>query len=183
MSRVYTRTGDDGTTGQLFGGRVAKGGELVEALGDIDEAVSALGVARADCADESIAQILLGVQRELFILAADLSVNPSHRDRLKPGISLTEPSMVTGLERLIDELTEQHPLRPVFLVPGTTRLEAALDFARTVVRRAERHMLRAKDAGHVVSEQAQQYLNRLSDLVFVLARQAADGAEEPVSHA
>ncbi len=182
MARVYTKTGDDGTTGQLYGGRVAKGGELVEALGDIDEAVSTLGVARAGCPDPQIAEILLRVQRELFIVAADLSVNPSHRDRLKPGISLAEASMVTGLERLIDDLTREHPLRPVFLVPGTTPLEAAIDVARTVVRRAERHTLRAKEAGHVVSEHAQKYLNRLSDLVFVLARQAAEGAEEPVSH-
>ena len=192
MSRVYTRTGDDGTTGQLFGGRIPKGGELVEALGDIDEAVSTLGIARAVCADEPsegervaevrIAEILLRIQRELFIVAADLSVNPSHRDRLKSGISLVEPQMVSAIERLIDELTEEHPLRPVFLVPGTTRLEAAIDCARTVVRRAERHALQAKAAGHVVSDDVQQYLNRLSDLVFVLARQATLGAEEPVSH-
>lgn len=182
MSRVYTKTGDDGTTGQLFGGRVAKGGELVEALGDIDEAVSALGVARAGCADVRIAEILLRVQRELFIVGADLSVNPKHRDRLKPGISLVEPEMVTGLEHLIDELTTEQPLKPVFLVPGSTPLEGAIDFARTVVRRAERHTLRAKDAGHTVSEPVQHYLNRLSDLVFVLARRAAAGTEEPVSH-
>ncbi len=182
MARVYTKTGDDGTTGQLYGGRVPKGGELVEALGDIDEAVSALGIARAACADAGVAEILLGVQRELFIVGADLSVNPTHRDRLKPGISLAEPSMVSGLEQTIDELTEEQPLKPVFLVPGTTPLEAALDFARTVVRRAERHTLRAKEAGHVVSEDVQHYLNRLSDLVFVLARRAADGAQEPVSH-
>lgn len=182
MSRVYTKTGDDGTTGQLFGGRVAKGGELVEALGDLDEAVSALGVARAGCDDTRIADILLRVQRELFIVAADLSVNPTHRDRLEPGISLVEPSMVAAVEHLIDALTAERPLRPVFLVPGTTRFEAALDLARTVVRRAERHTLRAKDAGHVVSEDVQHYLNRLSDLVFVLARRAVDDAEEPVSH-
>ncbi|MEO6942950.1 MAG: cob(I)yrinic acid a,c-diamide adenosyltransferase [Terrimesophilobacter sp.] len=182
MSRVYTKTGDDGTTGQLFGGRIPKGGELVEALGDIDEAVSALGVARAGCADERIAEILLHVQRELFVVAADLSVNPSHRDRLKPGISLVEGQMVTAIERLIDDLTEEQPLRPVFLVPGTTPLEAALDLARTIVRRAERHTLRAKDAGHVVSDDVQHYLNRLSDLAFVLARRAAEGEAEPVSH-
>jgi cob(I)alamin adenosyltransferase len=182
VSRVYTKTGDDGTTGQLFGGRVPKGGELVEALGDIDEAVSTLGVARAGCDDDGISEILLRVQKELFIVGADLSVNPKHRNRLKAGISLVEPEMVTGLEHLIDELTAEHPLKPVFLVPGTTKLEAALDLARTVVRRAERHTLRAKDAGHTVSEPVQHYLNRLSDLVFVLARRAAEGAEEPVSH-
>ena len=182
MSRVYTKTGDDGTTGQLFGGRIPKGSELVEALGDIDEAVSTLGVARAECEDERIATILLRVQKELFVVGADLSVNPKHRDRLKPGISLVEPDMITGLEKLIDELTEEQPLKPVFLVPGTTALEAKIDLARTVVRRAERHTLRAKDAGFEVSEHAQHYLNRLSDLVFVLARRAVVGREEPVSH-
>lgn len=206
MSRVYTKTGDSGTTGQLFGGRIPKGGELVDALGDIDEAVSALGMARAgcvaaceaacgaghgaereagrgsQCSAERIAEILLRVQRELFIVGADLAVNPRHRDRLKPGISLVEPSMVTGLEKLIDELTDERPLKPVFLVPGTTALEAAIDFARTVVRRAERHTVRAKEAGNVVSDETQHYLNRLSDLVFVLARRAAEDAEEPASH-
>lgn len=182
MARVYTKTGDDGTTGQLFGGRISKGSELVEALGDIDEAVSTLGVARAECEDERMSEILLRVQKELFIVGADLSVNPKHRDRLKPGISLVEPQMVTNLEALIDELVAEQPLKPVFLVPGTTALEAKIDLARTVVRRAERHTLRAKDAGHLVSEHAQRYLNRLSDLVFVLARRAVDGLEEPVSH-
>lgn len=182
MSRVYTKTGDDGTTGQLFGGRIPKGGELVEALGDIDEAVSTLGVARAECEDERMATILLRVQKELFVVGADLSVNPKHRGRLKPGISLVEPDMVTGLETLIDELTEEQPLKPVFLVPGTTALEAKIDLARTVIRRAERHTLRAKDAGHPVSEHAQHYLNRLSDLVFVLARRAVGDREEPISH-
>lgn len=187
MARVYTKTGDDGSTGQLFGGRIPKGSDLVEALGDIDEAVSTLGVARAACAadrssDKRIAEILLRVQRELFIVGADLSVNPQHRDRLKAGISLVEPRMVTDLEKLIDELTAEKPLKPVFLVPGTTELEARIDLARTVVRRAERHILRAKDAGQMVSEHAQHYLNRLSDLVFVLARRAVEGLEEPVSH-
>lgn len=182
MARVYTKTGDDGTTGQLFGGRISKGSELVEALGDIDEAVSTLGVARAACKDERMSEIILRVQKELFIVGADLSVNPKHRDRLKPGISLVEPAMVTSLESLIDELVAEQPLKPVFLVPGTTELEAKIDLARTVVRRAERHTLRAKDAGHPVSEHAQRYLNRLSDLVFVLARRSVDGLEEPVSH-
>lgn len=182
MARVYTKTGDDGTTGQLFGGRIPKGSELVEALGDIDEAVSTLGVARAKCKDERIAEILLRVQKELFIVGADLSVNPKHRDRLQAGISLVEPTMVTDLEKLIDDLVAENPLKPVFLVPGTTVLEARIDLARTVVRRAERHTLRAKEAGFAVSKHVQLYLNRLSDLIFVLARRAVEGKDEPVSH-
>ena len=182
MSHLYTGTGDDGTTGMLFGGRVSKGAELMDALGDIDEAVSALGVARSGCRDAERATLLMRLQRELFVVAADLAANPEHRDRLKPGLSLVVPEMSAELERLIDSLTAEHPLRPVFVVPGTTPEEAAIDLARTVVRRAERHTVQAKTAGHVVSDEALRCLNRLSDLLFVLARHAAEGVEEPASH-
>lgn len=182
MSRVYTRTGDSGTTALLYGGRASKAAELFDALGDIDEAVAALGVARAACADERRAELLLRLQRELFVVAADLAANPSHRDRLKPAVSLVEPAMIDALEQLIDELTRDNPLRPVFLVPGTTPQEAAIDVARTIVRRAERHTVQASAAGQVASEEVAKYLNRLSDLLFMVARQAAGGAEEPVSH-
>ena len=182
MARIYTKTGDDGSTGLLFGGRVSKGGELVSATGDVDEAISVLGVARAGCANAERASLLLQVQRELFVVAADLAVNPDHRDRLRPGVSLVVPEMVADLEQLIDGLTVKRPLRPVFLVPGSTATEAAIDLARTVVRRAERHAVRARVAGHAVSDNALYYLNRLSDLLFVLARHAAEGVEEPVSH-
>lgn len=182
MSRVYTRTGDEGTTGLLYGSRVSKGAELVDALGDIDEAVAAIGVARAGCRDDDRSELLLRLQRELFVVAADLAVNPGHRDRLTSGVSLVEARMVTELEGLIDRLTLEHPLRPVFLVPGTTSQEAAIDLGRTIVRRAERHVVQARDAGTIVSAEVLRYLNRLSDLLFVLARQAAEGAEEPASH-
>lgn len=90
--------------------------------------------------------------------------------------------MTAELERTIDELTARQPLRPVFVVPGSTPLEAAIDLARTVARRAERHTVQIKVAGHPVSEDALGYLNRLSDLLYVLARQAAEGTDEPASH-
>lgn len=182
MTRIYTKRGDDGTTGLLFGGRVSKGGELVDATGDIDEAVSVLGVARSGLADAHSAALLFRLQRELFVVAADLATNPKHRDRLKPRVSLVVPEMVTELEKLIDGLTAEQPLRPVFLVPGSTPTEAAIDLSRTVVRRAERHAVQARVAGHPVSETVLHYLNRLSDLLYVLARQAAEGVEEPASH-
>lgn len=182
MSRIYSRTGDEGTTGLLYGSRVSKGAELVDALGDIDEAVAALGVARAGCEDDDRAELLLRLQRELFVVAADLAVNPQHRDRLTPGVSLVEADMVAELEAIIDRLTLEHPLRPVFLVPGTTPEEAAIDLGRTIVRRAERHVVQSKEAGTTVSAEVLRYLNRLSDLLFVLARQAADGVDEPASH-
>lgn len=180
--QIYTKAGDDGTTGLFLGSRVSKSDVLVDAYGDIDEAVSLLGVARAACGDARLATILFERQRELFVAAADLATNPSHRDRLKPGISQVTTEMVDTVERLIDELVTERPLRPVFIVPGANGLSAAIDHARTVIRRAERHVVQAQDAGHEVSPLVLGYLNRLSDLVFVLARHAAGDLEEAPSH-
>lgn len=182
MSRIYTKSGDDGTTGLLYGGRTSKGADLMAALGDIDEAVSALGVARASCTDKARSELLLNLQRDLFVVAADLATNPAHRDRLVSGISLAEPAMATRIEERIDALILERPLRPVFVVPGTTQLEAAIDLARSIVRRAERQAVQARTAGCLVTDDVLRYLNRLSDLLYVVARQAVDGAEESASH-
>jgi len=187
-SRIYTKTGDDGTTGRLFGGRVGKDDALVEACGDLDETVAALGLARAALAKEAaagraeaddLAQVVLTTQRQLFVVAADLMANPHSRDRLEPGISLADDELVTQLETTIDRLVEAHPLRPVFIVPGASRASAALDLARGVVRRAERHAVAAARAGHEVSDPVRLVLNRMSDLLYVLARAAAGETEAP----
>jgi cob(I)alamin adenosyltransferase len=182
MARIYTKTGDDGTTGLLYGGRVNKGDELVEVFGDIDESVATVGIARANCPDELLAYLLLGIQRELFVVAADLAANPPQRHRLVPGKSMVTAEMVDALEQSIDALVTQRPLRPVFVVPGSTPAEAAIDFARAVIRRAERHVVRARAAGHLISGDVLGYLNRLSDLLYVIARQSAGAASEPASH-
>ncbi|PFG39881.1 ATP:cob(I)alamin adenosyltransferase [Georgenia soli] len=182
MTRIYTGTGDDGTTGLFFGGRASKGDVLVDAYGDVDEAVAVLGVARAGCADAALADRILRLQRELFVVGADLATHPERRRRLVDGVSRVTTEMVAALERLIDDLVTERPLRPVFVVPGATTTSAALDHARTVVRRAERHAVGAREAGRAVAEPALIYLNRLSDLLFVLARHAAGEAEEPASH-
>ncbi len=181
--RVYTKAGDDGTTGRFLGGRVSKADLVVEACGDVDEAVAVLGLVRSEpgAAGAELGEQVLRRQRELFVVAADLATNPAHRDRLEPGTSQVTDEMVTALEHLIDELVEQRPLRPVFVVPGSEPLSARLDHARTVVRRAERHVVAARAEGHVVGEAALRYLNRLSDLLFVMARHAA-GDVEPPSH-
>jgi cob(I)alamin adenosyltransferase len=126
--------------------------------------------------------VVLGRQRELIVVAADLAPTPDHRDRLVPGISLVTGAMVSDLERLIDTMVSERPLRPVFVVPGSDPASATLDHGRTVVRRAERHVVHAQGAGHEVSPLVLQYLNRLSDLFFVLARRAAGDTEEPASH-
>ncbi|MCB2175808.1 MAG: cob(I)yrinic acid a,c-diamide adenosyltransferase [Actinomycetales bacterium] len=181
--RVYTKAGDDGTTGRFLGGRVSKADLVVEACGDVDEAVAVLGLVRAEPGrgGARLGEEVLQRQRELFVVAADLATNPAHRDRLEPGTSLVTDEMVTALEHLIDALVEQRPLRPVFVVPGSEPVSARLDHARTVVRRAERHVVAARAEGHVVGEAALRYLNRLSDLLFVMARHAA-GEVEPPSH-
>ncbi|TRW44569.1 cob(I)yrinic acid a,c-diamide adenosyltransferase [Georgenia yuyongxinii] len=180
--KIYTRTGDDGTTGLFLGGRVSKADALVDAGGDVDEAVAVLGVARAACGDRSLAEEVLRLQRELFVVGADLATHPERRHHLTDGVSRVTDDMVTRLEALIDALVVERPLRPVFVVPGATASGAALDHARTVVRRAERHAVGARAAGHAVSAVALTYLNRASDLLFVLARRAAGEVDEPPSH-
>lgn len=179
--RVYTKAGDDGTTGRFLGGRVSKADLVVEACGDVDEAVAVLGLVRSEpgVAGTDLGERVLRRQRELFVVAADLATNPAHRDRLEPGTSLVTDEMVAALEQLIDALVEERPLRPVFVVPGSGPVSARLDHARTVVRRAERHVVAARAEGHLVAEPALRYLNRLSDLLFVMARHAAQDAEPP----
>src|SRR5690606_36090687 len=120
IMRIYTKAGDDGTTGLFLGGRVSKGDVLVDACGDIDEAVSLLGVARAACPDRRMADLLFDRQRDLFVVAADLATNPEHRNRLVAGFSQVTVEMVDAVEALIDALVAERPLRPVFIVPGAT---------------------------------------------------------------
>ena len=177
--RIYTKTGDDGTTGLLYGGRVSKADAAAEAYGSVDEAVAALGAARAAAADPEAAALVLRLQRELFVVGADLATNPEQRAKLTPGVSLATPEMVDALEGLIDGLVADHPLPNEFVVPGANPASATLDLARTAVRRAERRTVELRDAGRTVNPDALRYLNRLSDLLFVMARWQAGGAEEP----
>ncbi|WP_068255832.1 cob(I)yrinic acid a,c-diamide adenosyltransferase [Janibacter corallicola] len=182
-SRIYTKTGDDGTTGRLFGGRIGKDDPLVDACGDIDEAIGALGQGRAELAADpdatDLAALTLQTQRQLFVVAADLMANPHQREKLRPGTSLVDDDLVARIEQAIDHLVEQHPLKPVFIVPGATRASAAFDLARGIIRRGERHAVAAARAGHHVSDPVLLALNRMSDLVYVLARSTAGDAEDP----
>ena len=180
MPRIYTKTGDDGTTGLLYGGRVHKDDPAAEAYGTTDEAVAALGAARAAAVDATASMEILALQRELFVVGADLATNPEGRGRLEPGVSLVTQEMTERLERRIDELVEERPLPNAFVVPGANPASAALDLARSVVRRAERRVVSMEREGREVNPEARRYLNRLSDLLFVLARRAA-GEDEPTS--
>jgi cob(I)alamin adenosyltransferase len=180
VPRIYTKTGDDGTTGLLYGGRVPKDDLLTEAYGTTDEAVAALGLARALASDEEICGALLALQRELFIVGADLATDPSSRGKLEPGVSLVTIDMVEALEAQIDTLVERHPLPQAFIVPGANPASAAIDLARSIVRRAERNAVALERADRVVNPEVRRYLNRLSDLLFVVARWQA-GEAEPAS--
>jgi cob(I)alamin adenosyltransferase len=169
--RVYTRQGDEGKTTLFHGGRVWKDESGPEAYGAVDEAVAALGAARA-LAGEELATLLLAAQRELFVVAAELATAPENRSKLEAGVSLATEEMVARLEEGIDELTARDSLPDEFVVPGGSSLEAALDVARVAVRRAERRAVTHARAGALEGSVVVRYLNRLADYVYVLARVA-----------
>lgn len=170
--RIYTRTGDEGKTGLLYGGRVWKDDHGPEAYGAVDEAVAALAVARV-LAEGDLAGQLLSIQRDLFVVGAELATDPANRSKLQPGVSLTTNDMVVRLEGIIDSVVEAQPLPQEFVVPGEDPLEAALEVARATVRRAERRVISYARAGGLEGSAVPVYLNRLADLLYVLARATA----------
>jgi cob(I)alamin adenosyltransferase len=173
--KVYTKRGDDGTTGLLYGGRVDKHDLRTTAYGTVDETCSALGLARAELGQDGPAHLhdeVLRIQRELFVVGAQLATLDEHWDRLEPGVSRVDEAMVDDLDRRIDASVDRHPLPKEFVVPGGTRAAAALDLARTVCRRAEREVVAMDRAGILPDQTALRYLNRCADLLYVLAREA-----------
>jgi cob(I)alamin adenosyltransferase len=166
---IYTRTGDDGTTGLLYGGRVAKSAPAPCAYGDVDEAQAAIGVARAHAErDGELDEVLLGVEADLWIVMAELATAPENRHKLTAGTSLVTAEMVDRLEPLIDGFQARYEQPREFVVPGQEPVSAFLDLARTVTRRAERSAVAI--AAELDHTETVRYLNRLSDLLFVLAR-------------
>ena len=165
--KIYTGKGDDGTTGLLYGGRVAKDSPVIVANGAVDEAQAALGMVRAEVDKGSeLDALLVRLERELYVLMAELATAPANRHKLTEGQSLVTAEMVDALEPLIDELTEKFPPLKDFVIPGHDRVSAGLDVARTAVRRAERLAVVAAPEGSHIGP----YLNRLSDLVWTMAR-------------
>ena len=140
MTRIYTKKGDDGTTSLWYGGRVAKSDPRTEAYGALDEAASALGVARSLCGadDAELAADILRLQDELFVAGAELATAPEAAERLEDGVSRVTEEMAAELEELIDRYMDRVELPPKFVIPGGTQLSAQLDVARAVIRRAER---------------------------------------------
>ena len=172
MSKIYTRRGDDGSTGLFGGPRVRKDSLRVAAYGDIDELNSLLGVARCELTDprvEDLARFVDGLQSELFNLGAELSTpDPAAAPKSVPRVGAGD---IERLEREIDRLTAELPAMRFFIMPGGSRAAAALHVCRTVCRRAERIAVQLAEGGSVAPA-ALAYLNRLSDLLFTLARAA-----------
>ncbi len=187
-SAIATKKGDDGTTGLLFGGdRIPKDDLRTEAYGTIDETVAALGLARAeldvkrrlDALPPALAEIeplVLRIQRELFVAGAELAANPAAWERLEDGTTRVSASMVAGIDALLADYEARISFPKEFVVAGETRTSAALELARTIVRRAERRAVTLDRAGQVPGPNLLVYLNRLADLLWILAR-AAEQAE------
>ena len=168
--KIYTKKGDDGTTGLLYGGRVRKDDLRTEVYGTLDEAVSALGVARAAGLSERGQELVVRLQREMFVAGAQLATAPENQPKLKDGVSRVTDAMVTRAESDIDELLDKHPLPQEFLLPGESAPSAAIDVARAVLRRAERQAVGLQRAELLPDPVVLRFLNRASDLLFALAR-------------
>lgn len=179
LNKIYTRTGDAGTTGLATGEKVSKTHLRVSAYGEVDEANSCIGLARLHTAGTPLDLVLGRLQNELFDLGADLAT-PAKADEA-PGSALRIlDSQVARLEAEIDELNADLPPLTSFILPGGTSAAAALHLARTVARRAERAAVALAESGQDVSGPAMRYMNRLSDLLFVAARAANDGGAAEV---
>jgi cob(I)alamin adenosyltransferase len=178
---IVTKTGDGGETGLLYGGRVSKADPRTEAYGSIDEAISALGMARALIGDRARHATVLRVQSELFTVGAELATDASELQNLEKHFLRVTPDFTSRLEGEILDLEASVTLPDAFVIPGGTPAAAALDVARTVLRRAERRIVGLQAAGYPVSAELLRYVNRLSDLAFMLARAEEGAAVKPLT--
>lgn len=169
MVKIYTKKGDEGQT-SLFGGqRISKSDPRPEAYGTLDEVCSVLGVVRAVAQDADLERVIHSVQEDLFLLGAELATAPE--DRARFSVQQITPKHTTRLESLIDERLTKIELPRAFIIPGSSSyIPALLDWTRAVARRAERRVVELREAGFLDNPEVLKYLNRLADLLFVLAR-------------
>ena len=167
MAKVTTGTGDTGYTGLLGDERVAKYDPRPDTFGTVDEATSALGLARAMAQDQKVKDIIYRVQQELYLLMGELATTPENYEKM--GLRMTIEH-VQRLEQIEEELKHEVEIPNKFIIPGDTLDGAALDLARTIIRRAERMAVKLLHDGVIQNVEVVRYLNRLSDLIFILAR-------------
>jgi cob(I)alamin adenosyltransferase len=167
MAKVTTGTGDDGYTGLLGAARVPKYDPRPDTFGTVDEATSALGLARALTADAEVRELILHVQRDLYVLMAELATPAENLDAV--GFRIT-PEHVAWLEATETDLKQRVDIPEKFIIPGDTPDGAALDVARTIIRRAERMAVKLLHDGTIANQDLTRYLNRCSDFIFILAR-------------
>ena len=169
---IVTKTGDKGETSLMYGHRVSKADARLDAYGCIDELTAALGLARSIATDKFISEQILAVQKDLIVLMGELATAPGERERfIKDGFHITMPAMVDRISAVIADLEKDESLYPKdWVIPGGTHVSAALDFARTTCRRAERHITALSTADVKFNAEILRYLNRLSDLCWILAR-------------
>jgi len=171
---IVTKTGDRGETSLMYGRRVSKTDPHVDAYGCIDELTAALGLARSTCSEKFVSEQIFAVQKELIVVMGELATTPQDRERyLKDGFHVTTAAMVNRITAVIVDLEKDRSLYPKdWVIPGGTAVSAALDFARTTCRRAERHVAAQVADEQRFNREILRYLNRLSDLCWILARYA-----------
>ena len=169
---IVTKTGDKGETSLMYGRRVSKADPHVDAYGCVDELTAALGLARSACRDKFVLEQIFAVQKDLIVVMGELATTPQDRERyLKDGFHITTAPMIDRITAVIVDLEKDKSLYPKgWVVPGGTAVSAALDFARTTCRRAERHIAAQVADERSFNSEILRYLNRLSDLCWVLAR-------------
>ncbi len=168
--KTFNKKGDLGETSLLYGGRVPKSSPRPQAYGVVDEATSALGLARALCTQERVKEIVYKLQQDLSILAAELATELDHHDKLKEHNWVITAEMVDQLQQWIEQLEAQIQMPKQFIVPGATAGSGALDLARSIIRRSERQTVALYRRRMLKNENVLSYLNRAADLVFTLAR-------------
>ena len=168
---VTTKKGDSGYTDMLYGDRVSKADDIIEACGILDEVVAQTGLARAASDDDWIKERLLQIQNKLFSVGAELATTAEMRARLNQKFVTIEPTDVEQLEtEIIDYIEQRIDLGNSFIIPGNSQASAMIDMAKTVVRRLERYVVKLETTGKVHNPNIIKYLNRLSDAMFLLAR-------------
>jgi cob(I)alamin adenosyltransferase len=164
VAKFYTQTGDDGYTGLLGAGRAPKYNRRIETIGAIDEANAALGIARSICLAPPTTSILLKAQKDLYYIMAEIAASPEFASKFRKITS----ERVDWLESQIDEISSQIMIPDGFIIPGDSKAGAVIDLARTIIRRAERHIAYLIHQKKIENRELLRYMNRLSSLCFVL---------------